>query len=339
MVAVYLSAVQGLAEHKMALDAIRKSGMVSGLETRELSDTSRKIKEAGLQYAIHDPHFKGMNNLADPLLGNLYRELLKDSRMEVIRHSDAPVVGFHCGYASSQVYKMSAYSDIPVPEKSYNDALQLRAVMLENLRIIDGVINHGLCLEKQKRILIESMDYIRPQPVDWSMQSEETRKNREAIEETISTLGVNAGLRFVHELSFLDSLLHPPDNESVAEIGYLFDISHLFITADAKIHEGIFIGSIEDYFEEVMRIAGSKIRQIHVNVPSGNEARGYLDQHRPFMKNDPLSDRILELARYVIKNAPDLSVITLEMAGHSDPLIFAVDMVKQAEYFTGRVFV
>lgn len=337
MISIYSSLIKGLADHRRALEIIRKSGILSGLETTELSETSKKIRDSGLLYSIHDPHLNGMNNLADPDLGALYRNMTNDHRMEIIREADAPVVGFHCGFAAARVFKMRAFSDVPVPDTLYSDKTVLYKQMMDNLREIEAVVNKPTANKSTKSILVESMDYLRPQPIDWTIQTEDAIKHKKIIEETIRRFGLNAGYRFVNEISFLDRIINPPLHQQFPTIGYLFDISHNFITADAKIHEGTYKGTVEDYFESIIKIAGIRTYQLHVNVPSGNSADGYLDHHLPFVKDNYLSDKILELTRFVVRNAPQLEVITLEISGATDPETFARNVTAQAQYFIKSV--
>ncbi|HSN50267.1 MAG TPA: hypothetical protein VLR52_03470 [Bacteroidales bacterium] len=337
-IGIYSSMIQGLADSREALSVIKGSGLLSGIETTEIAGTPEKIRNAGLKYSIHDPHLDGMNNLANPELPELFRSGDDAGLLHGIRAADAPVIGFHCGFAAAKVFKMKAFSDIPVFGTLYTVESDLYDQMMINLAALEEIINGPLPVYQWKCILIESMDYIRPLPVDWSIQSDEVIRNRKVIEETIHKIGVNAGYRFVHKPSFLRSLLHPSNQRPVPNTGFLWDISHNFITADSKIAEGSFAGTIEDYFEEVLKAVGTKTMQIHVNVPSGDSKSGYLDHHLPFKKKDALSDRILELTRFVVKNAPELKVITLEISGGPDPVIFARDMALQAKYFVQQVF-
>lgn len=337
MADIYTSLIRNLASSEPALKTLKQCGAVAGIETVELNETAGKISQSGLKYGIHDPHLSGMNNLGDPELASLYESAANQSLLNVIRYADAPVVGFHCGFAARQVYKMRAFSDIPVPGTFHENEEVLFQVMLTNLQRIENEINRTGLGAPRKTVLIETMDYIRPQKVDWNMQSPETLSRKTEIEDTISRFGVNASYRYVHELAFLRRLLTsltPGENHS---FGFLFDISHNFITADALIHEKKIEGTIEDYFESVIQSVGNQTRQIHVNVPSGDPYQGYLDHHRPFTPGNVLSDRILELTRFVVSNSPGLEVVTLEMYADATPENFASLMAAQAEYFLKRI--
>jgi hypothetical protein len=125
-------------------------------------------------------------------------------------------------------------------------------------------------------------------------------------------------LRWVTDISFIGDFFKGLSLTEGEAIGFLFDIGHVFITADTKINKGLYSGSIEDYFNELIEIVGDKIYQIHVNVPEGNPEIGYSDSHLPFTKGDSLSDRILRLTRMVIKKSSNLKIFTLEIRGSRD---------------------
>lgn len=336
MVQLYSSMIKGLTEDKEALAIFKKSGLFDGIETIELSErTIGQIKDAGLKYSIHDPHIDGMNNLANPGIRDLYQSIRNSRKLDIIREADAPTVGFHCGFSAKKVYKMKAFADVPYLNSFYSNEQELMSVISENLSFIENTINFQLDESQQKRILIEPMDYIRKQSQPlWDIQSEEVIRNRAEIETVIDEFGVNAAYRFVTEPLFFSKVLKTFPENYLLQPGFLFDVSHCYISADTKIHEGSYKGSIENYFEDIVSSIQNRTYQIHLNVPGGDRTMGFLDQHKPFMKNDRLSEQIMELTKYVIQNSPLLQVLTLEVSGNknANPVEFTCMMIEQEEF-------
>jgi len=175
-------------------------------------------------------------------------------------------------------------------------------------------------------------EYAGNKPANGPVQSDKVKAHQHEIEQVFTEYGTNAALQWVSDISFFDDLFSELSNFGEQSIGFLFDISHVFITAEAKINLGLYSGTIEDYFNELIDIVKDKIYQIHVNVPEDNTKDGYSDAHLPFSPEDALSRRILSLTQQVIRNSPNLKVITLEIRGSKNlmPTEFARLMNQQA---------
>ena len=117
--------------------------------------------------------------------------------------------------------------------------------------------------------------------------------------------------------------------------GVLLDISHVFVGGMNKIKEGLFDGTIEDYFSEIMDVSKDKVWQLHVNVPRENE-KGYEDVHKTF-ENDELSERMIQIIKSVLEKSPNISVITLELDTGLPPVEHARKTVEQAEILNKRL--
>lgn len=113
-------------------------------------------------------------------------------------------------------------------------------------------------------------------------------------------------------------------------INFLFDIAHMFVAGMNKINMGMYDGTIEDYFDELLKAAKGRTLQLHVNVPVLNNQGMYDDKHRLF-SNDSLSKKILSLTKRVVQASPDLKLITLEMNSKQEPLEHTKILLKQAE--------
>jgi len=111
--------------------------------------------------------------------------------------------------------------------------------------------------------------------------------------------------------------------------GVLLDISHVFVGGMNKIKNGLFNGTIEDYFNNLLDVSKEKVLQLHVNVPIKKE-KEYEDAHKTF-EDDEISEKIIQIMRLVLEKCPNISVITLEIDTGLSPVEHARKMVGQAE--------
>ncbi len=332
MADIYISLFDGLVNDSEAVEMIRQSGIISGIEIYSLLSHFEPIKNAGLKCAAHDPQVFEMNNLGDPGWLSIFETSRGKKVIELIKRTDSPVVAFHCGFSAQKVYKMRAYPEAPVASTLYENREDLLSTITRNITGIERLLNQSANIGSQKQVLLEPMDFSRSKPVNWQMQSDEVKAHQIEIEQVFREYGTNAALRWVSDISFFDDIFRELSSLGENSIGFLFDISHVFITADAKINLGIYSGTIEGYFDELIDIVKDKIYQIHVNVPEGNTKDGYSDAHLPFSTGDALSDRIFSLTQQVIRNSPNLKTITLELRGSKNliPKEFARLMNQQA---------
>jgi hypothetical protein len=318
MADIYISLFDSLVKDSKAVEMIRQSGIISGIEISSFLSHFDPIKNAGLKCAAHDPQVFEMNNLGDPEWLQTFDSGVGKRVIEMVRKSDSPVVAFHCGFSAQKVYKMCAYPEAPVESTLYENREDLLSMITMNILGFERLLNHTVSSDSKKLVLLEPMDYSRDKPVNWSVQSDEVKARQHEIEQVFKKYGTNASLRWVTDISFIGDFFKGLSLTEGEAIGFLFDIGHVFITADTKINKGLYSGSIEDYFNELIEIVGDKIYQIHVNVPEGNPEIGYSDSHLPFTKGDSLSDRILRLTRMVIKKSSNLKIFTLEIRGSRD---------------------
>jgi|GEM_PF-1707305 len=118
---------------------------------------------------------------------------------------------------------------------------------------------------------------------------------------------------------------------SKSRAGYLFDISHIFVTAAAKIQRGEFNGEIEDYFAQMISVCATETYQLHLNVPTYSKENGFTDSHGVIKLNNSLGKRILLIAKEIVDSCPNLKLITLEMEPNLAPKKHAKLMIAQAK--------
>ena len=89
MVEIYVSWCRGLPKDKEALEIIRGSGLIDGIETSEILDID-EIKESGVKTSIHRPFRWEEFNLEDD-------NIPENNKEEISKYneSDASVLGFH----------------------------------------------------------------------------------------------------------------------------------------------------------------------------------------------------------------------------------------------------
>jgi hypothetical protein len=252
--------------------------------------------------------------------------------VQVIRESEAPVVGFHCGYSAENVYKMKAASNVPKPGIIYTDPSKLSYRISRNIAALERLVNSGIPEDKRKQVILETLEYMRERPLIWDIQSDEVKANRKEMEETLKRYGINCGQEFITDPSFIEKVLETSREETLKAIGFLFDVGHNFIAADSKKHDKKFHGTIEDYFDAMLKSSAGRTYQVHLTVPGGNQEEGYLDIHNIFKHGQELSERIIELARLVVARSHELKVVTLEMNTGLKPIEHAEEMIRQTEY-------
>lgn len=333
MADIYIAWVPGLLEDQAALRELKDSGLVTGIEMSRVHDNIDNIKRSGLKLSLHNPGVEASPNLADPDLECIFAGDTGLRLLEAIQKSDNPYVGYHCGYSAEKIYKATAFPDIPYSDTLIHDRELLLSRMSANFAFLEHRINAKLPVSKRKRLLLESMDYSRERPIDWSIQRYIPTGDRDLVQGILRQYGVNAAFRYVTELDFIREILDKTSAGMSFAPGYLFDVAHVFITADAKISEKKFTGTIGDFFAEYVHMLGDRTFQLHLNVPVGDDETGYADGHRFFSPGEPLSDFVMDLAKFVCKKCDNLDCINLEMGrARLRPDLYVKKMIQQAEY-------
>ncbi len=336
---IYVSWSRGLPQDKEALRILRESGLVSGIETSNIDGQFEMIKDADLKVSLHTPGVDLTSNLANPNYVEIFDGEQGNRLLYVIRNSDASTVGFHCGYSVTDTWKIKSYRTVPKPNSISLDRSPLLDMITKNLIALENLINNGISQDRKKQVIIESQDYCREfeKPIDWDIQTDEVRRYKAEIEKIISQYGVNAVIEYVTDADFIKELLELTRLRNIKPVGFLFDVGHTLISADTKIHERKFLGSIEDYFNNLLNAVNGETYQLHINVPNGDEENGYLDVHKLFVEGEGLSEHVLDLTNLVIARSPKLKVMTLEMTTGLEPVQHAREMLKQAEYLSRKL--
>lgn len=324
---IYISWVKGLPQDKQALSVLKRSGVIAGIEMSNIDDNVERILDQDLGVSCHTPGGNLTLNLASPRTLGAFLGPQAERLLKVISLSSSPFVSFHLGYSASEVVKMRGFPNIPFPGTIISDPDRLLELLTEAITRIAYYIGFD------KRVLVETLDYNRQShDVPWDKQSDEVRAHRAVLQGMVNAYGINAALLHVTDAAFVGRVLR---KTASVEAGFLFDIAHNFISADAKICEGIYGGNVDDYFEQMLAVVAGRTKQLHVNVPSGDSQIGYQDNHRPF-DDSRLSDRILDLTAEVWHRtrAP---VITLEIDSGLPPLEHVKLMIAQAERLAGKI--
>lgn len=267
---IYASWCEGLPENKKALNILKKSKIISGVEICQLNEQIDLIKNSGLKVSIHNP-------LRDFHLGledSAFRKKMIKEKIELVKKCDTTFLGFHAEYKF--LFK--------------NPFVWIAKIQtLSNIKFIRK--NTG------KKIIFESAPYYP------GNNNPERRK--------------------VTSPRFIESILKYSD-------GYLFDISHNFITMKNLEKEGK-----KDYEEEILRVTKGKVREIHLNCPTKTE-EGFRDNHSIFTGKE-YEKEFLEFTKKVLKNNPQVEVINLEMTTNSLPEEHAKILVQQAKYLKKKL--
>jgi hypothetical protein len=339
MVEIYISWVKGIIQDKEALDILGKSGVVSGIEMSNIGEDIDRIHDAGLKVSSHTPGLELTLNLANPGYMDAFAGEQGERLIQTVRESDATTVGFHCGYSAESVYKMQAYPNVPKEGTVIADREALLKRIVGNIVSLESRMNEGLPSQAQKQVVIETLDYSRQRQIPWDRQTQQfSDKEKQMIENVVAEYGINAGLLYVTAPEFVREVLDRSASSNVRPIGFLFDVAHNFISADAKRNESSFAGSVDEYFDEMLAAVGDRTYQIHLAVPSGNSEEGYSDNHNIFGRDGVITDKIVSLAKVVVMRSPKLDTVTLEMKTGLDTLEHAKEMVRQAEYAMKQLF-
>jgi hypothetical protein len=112
--------------------------------------------------------------------------------------------------------------------------------------------------------------------------------------------------------------------------GYLFDASHNFITMKHLENQKL------NYRKEILEVTKGKVLQMHLNAVTKKSEEEYNDDHHTYIGLKHEQEE-LEFAKEVLKNNPQLKIITLEMTTNTSPEEHAKIMVQQAKYLKKKL--
>ncbi|OGC47066.1 MAG: hypothetical protein A3A94_01115 [Candidatus Portnoybacteria bacterium RIFCSPLOWO2_01_FULL_43_11] len=329
MVELYVSWVKGLPQDKEALRILRENNL--GVEMSNIDGQVEMVKDAGVKFSSHTPGLNLTLNLAKPNFIDVFDNEQGKRLLYVVKNSDAPVVSFHLGYSAEKIYKMANYPNVPDPETIIANRNYLLRIISTRLTILADLFGNF-----DKQVLIESLDYSRERPVLWEIEPKdgEAAANKELIQKVIREYGTNAGILYVTEPNFIKEVFKKCDYYySESPIGFLFDVSHVFVSADAKIHNHKFLGVIEDYFQIILNAVGTRTKELHLSVPNDDGKNGYSHYHHKFTPGNYLNDWIIDITKIVFEQTKKfLQIIVLEFNTGLSPTEHVKLMLKQAEY-------
>jgi hypothetical protein len=276
---IYVSWAKGLPQDKEALELIKKSGVVAGIELSRVGQDIELIKASGLHYNLHNP-------LRDYKMGLDSQYFVPTmERLGMLSYcalSKPSVIGFHTGYSS-------------LMEKDSSKE-KIMANTLRSIKFLDQNLD--------KKIIFESTVY---------------QKN-------LFHLGDKKLAAYVTSSQFFKEIIQK------SGAGFLFDVSHNFISGKTKIMEKEYFGTIEDYFAEILEVVAKETFQMHFNIPNGDNKKGFVDTHGIIKPSRTNSKQLLLLAKEIIDSCPNIKTVTLEMdTPNCSPKKHAKILIQQTE--------
>ncbi len=113
--------------------------------------------------------------------------------------------------------------------------------------------------------------------------------------------------------------------------GYLFDISHNFITMKNLEKQGI-----NEYRRKILQTTKGKVLQIHLNCPVLKNNELWIDSHSWFTGRR-YENEVLDFTKDVLKMNPQLKIITLEIKTNKPALEHAQILIQQVKYLREKL--
>jgi len=325
----YASWTKGIAEDLTALQFIKNSQLIEGIELCNLNDDIEKICSAGVPISVHTPGMSKTANFCRDDFNEMLKGQVGQRVVEVCHMGTAPIIGFHLGYSASSMIKMAGFPNQPISGTEIHNREDLKELLVKNIIKCEKAINDNDLTNKN--IVLETMDYCRSTEIDWGIQLPEAVKNKDIIESNLIKYGQNGALKWVTDSDFVSELMSAVNKYSIKHIGFLFDIAHNYISWESKYKKGEIQINWEDYVIQMLEAVDGNVLQIHINSPGGDDLKGYTDSHKCLNYDDALSENILKAAKQVIDNSKSIKVITLEMRTWKEPQDHVKILEEQAE--------
>ena len=319
MVELYVSWCKGLAQDKQALAMLKNCQIITGIETLNSKGEREPFQQAGLKVSIHNMIKLFHCCLSDKNLISEFKKKENTHTLDNIRKSDAKAVGFHA-YYKTQLIENHVRHGKPLPEGIFeNESLeQIRERIVKNLVFLERNINKGL--KKQKKVLFETQPFM-----DFTKLKNPVNK----VSDQEMKLMKRAGMMCTPD--FISSVLNDKRIKNNKNIGFLFDIAHVFISVKTRFERKELNDEIESYMKKIIGACKGKVYQMHIACPV-EIARGcFVDDQVELKKGDILSDHMLSIARQILKANPDIKSITLEIDTYLEPVPHAKKMIQQAK--------
>ena len=325
MVELYTSWCKGLAQSKQALDILKACPFITGIETLNSGGELGLFQKAGLKVSVHNP-IKMINcGLND---GRLVSELKKKKNayvLDSVRKADAGTAGFHA-YNKMLPVELHVMKNKPLPEGIFEkESLeQIRNNIVKNLVFLEREINKNNSNYNRKlngkKILFETQPY-----TNFSKLKNSANK----IGEREMMILRKAGMMSTPK--FLASILNNKQIKGNNNMGFLFDISHVFISVKTMIENKELNEELEAYIKKVIDASKGSVYQLHIACPTTLAKGVYVDDQAELKKGECMSKQVLSIAKQVLQANPGVVSIALEIDTHLNPVAHAKKLVEQAE--------
>jgi len=321
MVELYVSWCKGLANSKEALNILSNSPLVTGVEGYNFYDEMELFRQAGLKMSVHNPIKPLGLNLFDKDLVRKLKRKENQKMIQAIAHSDAEVTAFHIHYTSWRL-ELFALQGIAFDEASLEDLPEkkIKERVIKNLVKLEKEINHGLPDSEKKKILFETYPY-----TNFNLVND--RKNN-VSDKQLAFLR-KAGL--MNRPEFLKDIFNDKRVASNPNLGFLFDVAHVFISIHNLANESLLKESGDECIKSIIDATRGKVYRLHITGVHEIENELYWDKQAEIKAGDKISMALLGIAKEVLNNNPHLNTITLEVETGLAPVKHAKKLVQQAE--------
>ncbi|MBN2459143.1 hypothetical protein JXB28_02570 [Candidatus Woesearchaeota archaeon] len=322
MVELYVSWCKGLANDKEALKILSSCPLITGVEGYNFYDEMESFKAAGLKMSVHNPIKPlGINLFDKGLTSNLKRKE-NQKIIQAIINSDAKVIGFHIHYTSWRL-ELFALQGVAFDESTLPSLPEdkLKKSMIMNLVKLEKMINQGLPDDNKKKVIFETYPY-----TNFNLVKE--RKN-DVTGKHLAFLR-SAGLMNMPE--FLSSIFNDKRISQNPNLGFLFDVAHVFISIHNLANEGLLQESKDECIKNIIKATAGRVYQLHITGVHDLGGKVYGDKQIE-IKKDPVSIYLLDMAKEILACNP-VSTVTLEIETGLAPVPHAKKLVQQAEMVT-----
>lgn len=320
MVELYVSWCKGLSSDKQALQILANCPFITGVEGYNFFDEIKSFRQAGLKMSVHNPIKPIGLNLFDKDFLKILNNEENKGIIEAVRDSDASVVGFHIHY-STWVLEKHALEGIPIdglrlPRLSNKEIVER---IISNLVSLYETINRDLPLNNKKKVVFESYPYVN---FNIALDCKNLLNDEQ--------LAFLRGAGLMNKPYFLNSILSDERIKNNPNLGFLFDVAHVFISANNLSREGLINESRDELISSIIDVTKGRVFQLHLTGVY-ELGSGFFDDRQVEIGKDKTSKILLNIAKQVINHNPGLNTITLEIETGLKPLEHAKKLVQQAE--------
>lgn len=318
MAELYSSWTKGLAQNKEAL-AIIKGSFFAGIETINSQGELELFQKAGLKVSVHNP-IKMVNcALGNDNLGDELNKKENAYILDSMRSADGKAVGFHA-YQNTLSIEAHVRFGKPLSDAFVQDESleQIRKKIVKNLLYLEKKINKGLV--NQKKILFETQPY---------MDFTKLKNPMNKVTAQQMVLMRKAGMMSSPE--FIPGILDDKKIKANKNIGFLFDVVHVFISVKTRIDNNELKEDLDSYIAKLIDATRGRVYELHIACPVKLAEGLYVDDQKELIKGDDLSEQALKISKQVLLANPEIKSITLEVDTNLEPIGHAKKLVQQAE--------